>query len=145
LQAGGLSDTVYSITSGKLDSLLRDAGIAAGDSTELLWLAEGIYGADTVPSSTIFSLHVKRDMTVGIKDITLNRRFLVYPNPFSETLMIETDRASFDFTISDFTGRTIMWGSGSANQQIDTRVLSPGVYFLKTSADPIIAHKIFKL
>ena len=63
----------------------------------------------------------------------------VFPNPFSEYLIIESDLSSA-YSLNDATGQCLISGScTSKHHKISTQNLSEGVYFLK------VGHRSFKV
>lgn len=80
------------------------------------------------------------NMTIGIKEQTLNNKFTLYPNPASSMLYLKMDNsinASANIEITDIFGKRILKKQcdNSMNQNIDIRELSAGVYFLTLSAN----------
>ncbi|MCK4920963.1 MAG: T9SS type A sorting domain-containing protein [Bacteroidales bacterium] len=112
-----------------------------------------IIPADSLPgTTTIFvtaedgqtTLNYTLNFTVAVaNEITKLRgieQLLVYPNPFTDRLWINTG-TNESFIICNITGRIIYNSSSAHSQEINnlgTRTWQPGIYFLKTTSGRVI-------
>lgn len=81
--------------------------------------------------------YVTNQSTVSIENITAEK-LLVYPNPFSEKIVIENAMTGAEYFISDINGRIIERGILSApSMEIDGTNLQAGMYFFTTGETTI--------
>jgi hypothetical protein len=86
--------------------------------------------------------------TVGIEPIGSNSIIKVYPNPFSDELIIDLEGNSdkLDLEILNSSGFSIFRGKMSERTVIPATNFSPGIYFIKLKRDKIFEFtKIIKL
>jgi len=80
----------------------------------------------------------------GVEDIELNRELIIYPNPTSNQLSIDTDIYIDGISISDVTGKQIKSFIPNSNT-INVEDLSDGIYFIKIEGkDQSIIRKFIK-
>lgn len=91
------------------------------------------------------------NISVGINE-TLEKRFIVYPNPFTQTANIDftlSDAANVNIAVFDIMGRNVLnlfdgdMESGNQSFRIDANGLSKGVYFVRLLLDnEILTQKV---
>lgn len=75
-------------------------------------------------------------ISTGINSLTKNV-ISIYPNPASDVLNIKSESSltNIEYTISDYTGRTLK--AGELQDKIDISWLKPGIYFLTAEGETI--------
>jgi Secretion system C-terminal sorting domain len=95
---------------------------------------ESIQVIDTIKDSKKYYLIVHLEAEVGIKNIQNNSKWLLYPNPIDNYLIIKGINGSdFILKIYDIVGNEIFLQNISQNNEmkIETKYLKNGVYLLK--------------
>lgn len=78
------------------------------------------------------SLHFSGVGVVSLEDFDGK----VYPNPASDMMHIcHGDGSTYQWTITDLTGKTLRAGEASGETVVDTRAFAPGVYLLQINAN----------
>lgn len=74
----------------------------------------------------------KSDQYATIKEFKKNKDLSVYPNPATSEIYLKiTGTDSYDYEISDISGRVLLSGPLENNDRINVSALSQGVYFVK--------------
>jgi pullulanase/glycogen debranching enzyme len=87
------------------------------------------------------------DLTTGIQPMAVNSVLRIFPNPATDALHIETDKAIEQISVFSIGGQLIMQiAPGSASYAIDFKELNPGIYavLVKTSNQSIV-KKVIKI
>ena len=94
------------------------------------------------PATPILDVPVTLDVVgVGINEVE-KTAVMIYPNPVTDKLNIQTNGTILNITVSDFSGKTIYKG---VSQSIDFSNLSKGVYTVKVeTAQGISTSKFIK-
>lgn len=68
----------------------------------------------------------------------------IYPNPTTNLLYIQPDNDNaYEWTLTDFSGRTLLTGQSIGKTILDTRSYATGIYLLQIKADnKISTHKV---
>jgi hypothetical protein len=139
----------YSIVSGNINDAL-----SLNTSTGLLTLVNGAaLNADfvlvvKVQDNGIGNLSNQADITINVKTVGIestgtNSIFKVYPNPFTDELIIEMEGNNdrLDFEILNSTGYSVFQGNFSERAVVPTSDFNPGVYFIKLKIGRIFEYK----
>jgi len=96
----------------------------------------------TIDSHTCFSTDcATTPCTVGINEYSLSN-FVIYPNPTSNQLTIDTELKISNLKIIDISGKTIKKKTTDLNI-INVADLSDGIYFIKLITEEITITKKF--
>ena len=93
-------------------------------------------GIVTTPATIVYNGGIVATLcsNVGINEITTENKLLVYPNPFTEELLIKGTSQQGVIIIFDITGKEIMWQqSFNGETKINTEKLLSGFYLLNYS------------
>lgn len=137
------ADYLWSVTGGNLISSptenfveIQWADNASGEVTLTVFLADGC--------QYVFSQSIQ----IGASQLTSedSHPLIIYPNPFSQFIQIETDLLPLEYAVYDSSGRLASSGMLiSSPLSVDTTELSPGFYTLTTkSADATTSMKLVK-
>jgi hypothetical protein len=146
------TDSVASISLGKIDSIIAAWGINVGDSLRGRWFVKAYTQLDSLPSTTSSFLITFIRGLIGIQPIStvIPKEFFVnpnYPNPFNPTTKIKfgLPKAAFvKLTVYDILGREV---AILANEQLkagefeadwDASSFPSGVYFYKMEAGEFV-------
>lgn len=67
----------------------------------------------------------------------------IYPNPFTDELTISSFGANLEYALIDMSGKTVLTGNTAG--KIDTKSLTPGVYFVRVNQSDSFQHfKVIK-
>ncbi len=81
-------------------------------------------------------------LSVGINFINDNDHFIIYPNPVTNTLTIETESGKGIYQLQDLTGKQLLSGTITATKfSLDISTLSKGIYLLSVFDCEQVAHK----
>ncbi|HEY3249718.1 MAG TPA: M12 family metallo-peptidase [Ignavibacteria bacterium] len=142
------SDSVLTITKGRIDSIIAAFGITTGDSLRGKWLVKSYSQLDSLnPTTTSFIITFIRGL-IGINPISsiIPKEFFVnqnYPNPFNPSTKIKFGLPKNEVVIAkvyDLIGREIeVLANGelkAGEYEIDWNAdgLPSGVYFIKIGA-----------
>ncbi len=95
----------------------------------------------TVSNSTFGEIHFK-SAQLSVKDEVANKP-RVFPNPASESIVIENLKTNSAIELLDSSGKSIKTISVKySGEEIDIKNLNPGIYYLKVDGQPL--QKIIK-
>jgi chitinase len=112
----------------------------------IIWEITGDY-IETFPGSGVVSNTPLTDVvndefcnstssSLSIKENNEENSIVAYPNPFKDYLLILCNSNSYYYVLTDESGRAIVsHSSSSIHEQIDTKELIPGIYFLKVISE----------
>lgn len=90
----------------------------------------GVYNLFPVGSSDVFVLKWSQSLTGVDEDVFFNHSILIYPNPTSNNLTIETTKPT-NISIVNLLGQELFNSKIEKSQTIDVSFLSNGIYFVK--------------
>lgn len=88
---------------------------------------------------TVSEIQQLYQSSLSVNDVKL-QKFTVAPNPASDYVIVKTkNNSSFNYKISDQTGRTILQGdsNNTIHEKIDIKSLPKGVYYLQINKEAI--------
>lgn len=142
------SDTISSITRGRLDSLMSSWGVVnVGDSLRVKWYVKSFSQLDSVQTGTVFLITFRRGV-IGIENIStqIPKEFYVnqnYPNPFNPLTKIKFGLPEASFVIIkiyDILGRETAilaneeLKAGEFAVEWDASNFPSGIYFYRIEA-----------
>lgn len=97
--------------------------------------ANGNYTVEVTDANGCSAVSASLNVTgVGVEDLSGTLSALVYPNPTTDVLFVETAANNVRFEITDATGRLVMQGDVT-RQRISIAELAQGVYSIRLSAN----------
>ncbi len=146
-------DTLSSIRKSFLDSLGTTMGYT-GDSVRCTWRAASTNGVDTLLSSGVFLVTLRRS-TIGITQISSSipqsfKLYNNYPNPFNPTTIINFDvpkQGSLKLKIYNTLGELIStivdqtFSPGTYSVDFDGTNLATGIYFYSLESESVLQVK----
>ncbi len=91
-----------------------------------------------IPTVNFYLNGITVDYTLGnIQELGEND-FFVYPNPFKNFFVIESEYQNFDIEIYDINGKLIEKQTISNSEKINTNINNTGIYFLILKSDNLI-------
>lgn len=80
-----------------------------------------------------FDGHIQYSKIVSVEfDKTKSADAVIYPNPFSNEIVIHASEPSI-LNITDINGKTIIHQQISPNEKVSTEHLIPGIYFVEVA------------
>ena len=136
LDAGGVYDSYLwstNETSRSIEVNTNDIGL---DNPTLFWVQADLQGCEGHDSISITFTH-----NISIQENNVDLHLVVYPNPTSEFIYIESDRIVQDMsiTLTDLNGKILLSEPfrGKNQHRIDMRELAKGIYYLNFSSKEI--------
>ena len=116
------------------DNGTRDGKMSWNSATDEAYQNASLFGTGKLINQVI----------TGIEDIFKTEQNMVYPNPATNELFVKGASKNFDYTILDYSGRTVLEGQGS--ERIDISNLETGIYYLRLKqGEQITVTKISKM
>lgn len=122
-----------SLTTGAIDTLLANAGVAVGDSLSLQWTVEASSGVSTRLAATPFTIRLIRvGLTSSIEKLD-EASVKMYPNPANDQLRLKVVDAQLDWVaIYDMMGAEILRLPVNASETtLELHGLNAGTYLVK--------------
>ena len=151
-----ITSSPSNVPAGQQVTVNANIGAIGGYPYTIDWYNHGSLFASTTTNTTTYTKQVGKDsikalITVnspcnipdtsnlavvdGITDISTQNQFLVYPNPATNTLYLQSQQTG-SLVLTDITGRVILQSSViNHTSQIDLSTLAKGVYLLKYCSD----------
>lgn len=131
------SDTVLTLTKGRIDSIIAAYGINTGDSLRGKWLVKTFTQLDSLPPTTSNFIITFIRSLIGINPISsiVPKEFFVnqnYPNPFNPTTKIK-----FGLPKNDFISAKVYEILGREVQVLANENLKPGEYEIEWNASSL--------
>ncbi|MCG9910285.1 MAG: T9SS type A sorting domain-containing protein [Flavobacteriales bacterium] len=115
---------------------VQDGTILSGQGTSQItasWAAPGLYNvtciADNQGCVVTDEVLVNITLPVSVSE-SMVQEFVIYPNPATHHIIIETAETDFIYEISDMQGRVLLSGISESGKIIPVMALPPGVYAL---------------
>jgi hypothetical protein len=99
-----------------------------------------VRGVDASGCNDSITITVKVDSCTGIHEISNNKNIIIYPNPATDILQIQTTLQIKSIDVLDITGRLLFTTTAKI---IDCSGLSEGVYFIKATTEKGVVVKKF--
>jgi len=133
---------VYLLNGQNGDVIDDDTLSAAGTEHHLMYNEAGLYLAGTGNFSTALARY---DNTLAISDNDSNEQVLVYPNPFTDEIMVQSSLGNAVFECSDLSGKVVRSGI-LGNGSISLYDLAPGMYNLtiRSNSGSAVTKRIVK-
>lgn len=139
------ADTSLTLTFGQIRSFLVSLGVVKGQTKSFKWKVNAVSGIFKKSSDSVFTVNFTLGNMLGIKNASANAPLLTFPNPFNENIFIGLPNAilnnNIEVSIMDITGKICLnqsFENNTLNQlQLNTSVLTKGIYILKVSGDNI--------
>lgn len=134
--------SAFSIDYGKTWQIINDSidfGSIDFISPEIGWSTRGILTEDG--QAALFKW--TGDFSVNIREIEFNAHYRVYPNPISESFLIESESYQpSEYLLYNLQGQLLQRGPIRSNHEtIDASRLTNGIYFLKVLTTETVATK----
>jgi hypothetical protein len=120
---------------------------------EWLWLSVGASFADgdfqsqavgTLSDALVDYVRVyKASTSLGLESSSIDKKFLLYPNPAKNTVTIKSKEANYALKVFDLNGRVIMSTKESNVANIDVNAFAKGMYVFKLTYNEAV--KTFKV
>lgn len=116
---------------------------AGGNQSILLHNQSGLFMASTGDFATMLAHY---DNTLSIGENEGENELLIYPNPFSEEITVQTKMENAQFECLDLSGKMISTGNLSMNGNIRLPNLASGTYIFKltTNDGQVVTRRIVK-
>lgn len=120
------------LTEGVIDNLAQSLGVINGDSILLNWTVRAYESNDSIQSNQAYNIYIKRNISTGIFEFSPAIDALVYPNPATDHIFIETTsiKDTSEVSLFDLSGKKIYTNKTSKDGTLTISVaeLSKGLY-----------------
>ncbi len=122
-----------SLTTGAIDTLLANAGVAIGDSLSLQWTIEASSGVSARLAATPFNIRLIRVGLTSSVELLSQAKVNMYPNPANEALkLVAVDGQLIWVAIYDMLGAEVMRSTvNGVETTFELSHLNPGTYLVK--------------
>lgn len=123
-------DTAITLDFATIYSVLSGAGVAPGATANLKWKVHAYGGADSIASTSSFTIDLTRGITTSITEVENADNFSVYPNPVStdQKLNVIGLNEGDMIRVVNVIGKEVL---SSYNSSIDISELNTGIYFVQ--------------
>lgn len=118
--------SVYLLNGQNGDVIDEDTLSAAGTNHHLMYNEAGLYLAGTGDYSTALARY---DNTLAINEDNADMQVVIFPNPFTDEIIVQSDLENAIFECTDLSGKTVRSGM-LGNGRISVPYLAPGMYNL---------------
>ena len=109
-------------------------------------LIAGLYEYECTPHAEAFNMVGSFDVIDGTTSINVNKtrenKFLIYPNPATNSIRFIETNANSTYKIFDSTGRLVL--SGKVEDEVAILALKSGLYFIEILGDRSLIEKFIK-
>lgn len=133
------------LTSGNISSALAGFGVALGDSINLKWTVKAYREShDSLEATAPFNIKFVRFKALSsVESLNLNNKVKMYPNPVTDYLTVSNATGKIlDFQILDLKGQILRVGKVSADNKIDLRELTSGLYIFNVYNENESIHNL---
>lgn len=127
------SDTSITLNNQQLRSIAQSLGIMQGKSYSGKWRVVATTGNYQRTSTDTFSILLKNNFSTGIAEwYGFSKRVLLYPNPASDIVNVQSEKPIDSWFITDVSGRMVASGKTNSGivEQLKVEGLKSGWYFV---------------
>ncbi len=105
---------------------------------------QNLYSVDYQPGFAIAvgenGLVLRRDFSTAVNEVSIKNQFRCFPNPAQQSITVSGSGIIYPITIIDLAGKTV---SVSQDATIETKALTPGIYFARIETSRGVYHTKF--